>query len=71
MTAAPAIHLRRLRVGETWRGPNGGLWSVTHVTSDGDAILRLLGGTRTIRRPSSLPPNTRWCQLQQGDDIRP
>ena len=63
--------MRQFQVGETWRGPNGGLWRVTHVTSDGDAILRSLGGVRTLRRSSSLLPSAKWCQLQQGDGIQP
>ena len=72
MTKASAAPARQLRVGETWRGPTGGIWRVTHVTSDGDAILQAIAGRpRTIRRSSTLPANPKWCQLQQGDDVRP
>ena len=53
---------KRFTVGEIWKGPCGGLWRVTHLTSDGDVLLRKLSSRNsTIRRVNEVPKQ--WTLL--------
>lgn len=52
----------RFRVGEIWEGPSGGIWHVTHLTSDGFVQMRSDSEhMRTLIRSSVVPRN--WTRL--------
>lgn len=51
MATSPCSEKLYFEVGEIWQGPTGGLWRVTHRTTDDQAELRALTGRmRTLRK---------------------